>query len=174
MIHQIKGQNKINLFDPIFIKNNKRKCRMIIENRMLPLESEYTIKDINKENLKVKLLLFIEERLNFSHMCNNIISLKKFYSASEKDIIPELEYDFIEEQKKIDDNFKNEKNEITSQIEKENLSNYESSENKTSSIFKYYRNNYFQIFDLSSIDKASSYINDILSYPKKHKNFRHI
>ena len=111
MIHQINGQNKINLFHPIFIKNNKRKCRMIIENKMLPLKSKWAIKDINKKNLKVKLLLFTKERINFSHMFNNINSLKKFYSASEKDNIDKLEYDFIQK-------------EMTSQFETENLSNF--------------------------------------------------
>ena len=78
MIHEINEQNEINIFNPTFVKNNIGKIKIVIENKLSSLSDKYFIKNKNKKYLKVKLLIFNKNNLNFSYMLKDITSLKNF------------------------------------------------------------------------------------------------
>ena len=63
MIHEIKEQNEIKIFNPTFVKNNKGKIKIVIENKISSLSDKYTIENKNKKYLKIKLLVFNKNNL---------------------------------------------------------------------------------------------------------------
>ena len=63
MIHEIKEQNEIKIFNPTFIENNKGKIKIVIENKISSLSDKYTIENKNKKYLKIKLLVFNKNNL---------------------------------------------------------------------------------------------------------------
>ena len=85
MIHEINEQNEINIFNSSFVKNNIGKIKIVIENKLSSLYNKYFIKNKNKKYLKIKLLIFNKNNLNFSYMLKDITSLKKFCVISGKD-----------------------------------------------------------------------------------------
>ena len=72
----------IKFFDPFFIKNNNKKFRLIINNKISTLISNYKAKDCNTKLLKVKLLLLENHQLNFSKMFSKCSSLIQFYEKT--------------------------------------------------------------------------------------------
>ena len=63
LIYEIKG-NKVNLFHPKFIKENKNKFIMIINNKVLPISNEYKIEKQNLKFLEIKLIALSKEKLD--------------------------------------------------------------------------------------------------------------
>ena len=57
--YKLNNELEIKLFDPIFVKHNKRKIKMIINNQILPMEYKYKIKNKKMEYLKIKLLIMM-------------------------------------------------------------------------------------------------------------------
>ena len=141
MIHEIKEQNEIKIFNPAFIENNKGKIKIVIENKISSLSDKYTIENKNKKYLKIKLLVFNKINLNFSYMLKDITSLKKFYVISGKD----------------DDAFESELEKIINDAN-ESLSFYKSISKR----------NFFTINEISSIAKTSSHFSIFSSISKEY------
>ena len=57
IIYDINKENKenIKIFGEKFIKNNRNKCRMIIDNKEYEISEKYNIKNYNKNKLEIKL-----------------------------------------------------------------------------------------------------------------------
>ena len=56
IIYNIKREeNKINIFDFNFVKNNKNICKLIIDNKEYELTEKYKIYNNNNTSLKIKL-----------------------------------------------------------------------------------------------------------------------
>ena len=49
LIYKIKGENKISIFHPYFIKNNKNNFIMIINNKVHPLSDKYQLNNSNQK-----------------------------------------------------------------------------------------------------------------------------
>ena len=77
LIYDTKKSNQIKLFDVNFIRNNQKNCKMIIDNKLLPLKYNYNVDNIKKD-LKVKLVLFTRYGLNLKEMFFKCVSLKEF------------------------------------------------------------------------------------------------
>jgi len=156
MIYEIRKEKEMKIFNPIFVKNNQKKCRMIIENKILPLEDKYIIKDVYKKYLKLKLVLFIKNRLDFSYMFNNITSLKKFYAVSERDNISKTENDLNNYK---DNNYYDKNTELNNQIKNVNLSFIECDGIKNLSFYKNIsEKNFLNLSEIANIEKSN--IND--------------
>ena len=69
IIYDINKQNKedINIFGEKFIKNNRNKCKMIVNNKEYEISEKYNIKNYNKNKLAIKLKI-IGNITNMSHM----------------------------------------------------------------------------------------------------------
>ena len=79
LIYEIQNETLINIFDSDFVKNNKKNCKMIIDNKIYLLSDKYYISDDNRKFLKIKLMIINDKRINLSYMLYNCKSLKKFY-----------------------------------------------------------------------------------------------
>ena len=99
MIYEIKKEKEVKIFDYKFVNKNKRKCFMVIENKILTLNDRYILQNKNIKHLKVKLLIYIKERLDLSCMFNEISSLKEFYINSRVKVKPKQEGEKKEEHK---------------------------------------------------------------------------
>ena len=86
MIYE-KKEEEIQIFNPFFIKNNKIKCKMMIKNMLLSITDKYKFTDKNQKYLKIKLIILVKDKLNFSNMYRNCTSLKKVYLFSQKNDI---------------------------------------------------------------------------------------
>ena len=105
-------QRYIRLFSKTFLKNNKRKCKLIIENKISPLKEIYHRKDYETKIIKVKLLLFDGCLFNFRNMFYNCNSLVEFYEEkSQKESI--IENNINEKQKESEINDHNENDELS-------------------------------------------------------------
>ena len=85
IIYEIKKEKLIKIFDTNFVFNNKRKSKMIINNKIYSLSDKYQIIDDNTKFLKIKLLIINREGINLSYMLNDCKSLKKFYIIKEEE-----------------------------------------------------------------------------------------
>ena len=59
LVYEIKEEKVITIFHPFFVKNNKRNCKMIINNKIYELTDKYQINDQNLKKLEVKLLIIM-------------------------------------------------------------------------------------------------------------------
>ena len=67
----------INIFGTEFVKNNKNKCKMIIDNKEYEISEKYNIENYNDKILKIKLKV-IENVTDMSYMfkrCSSLLSL---------------------------------------------------------------------------------------------------
>ena len=67
----------INIFGAEFVKNNKNKCKMIIDNKEYEISEKYNIENYNDNILEIKLKL-IENIIDMSYMfycCSSLSSL---------------------------------------------------------------------------------------------------
>ena len=169
MIHEIKEQNEIKIFNPTFVKNNKGKIKIVIENKKSSLSDKYTIENKNKKYLKIKLLVFNKNNLNFSYMLKDITSLKKFYVISGKD-----DDTFESELEKIindamNNNFKDKKIDFNNENVDEKGAEMENNENESLSFYKSIsKRNFFTINEISSIAKTSSHFSIFSSISKEY------
>ena len=77
IIYDIKYQNKIRIFGPKFVENNKDICKMIIDNKEYEIAKEYNIKNNNNNKLKI-ILKGIDNVTDISSMfsgCSSLSSL---------------------------------------------------------------------------------------------------
>ena len=169
MIHEIKEQNEIKIFNPTFVENNKGKIKIVIENKKSSLSDKCTIENKNKKYLKIKLLVFNKNNLNFSYMLKDITSLKKFYVISGKD-----DDTFESELEKIindtmNDNFKDKKKDFNNENVDEKGAEMENNENESLSFYKSISKRiFFTINEISSIAKASSHFSIFSSISKEY------
>ena len=89
LIYEIKEEKEIKTLAHNFNIMNKRKCIMIINNKIYPLINIYKIYNNNMKILKVKLIIMNNKGLNFSHMFSECKSLQKFYLTSKEEIMLE-------------------------------------------------------------------------------------
>ena len=76
IIYKNFKENEVRLFGEKFVKNNKDNCKIIINNKILPLKESYVI-DKNDEMLEIK-LTGIKNIKNMSYMffwCQSLSSL---------------------------------------------------------------------------------------------------
>ena len=71
LVYEIKEEKVITIFHPFFVKNNKRNCKMIINNKIYELTDKYQINDQNLKKLEVKLLIINNNKINLSCMFYN-------------------------------------------------------------------------------------------------------
>ena len=92
LIYEIKEEKIIKLFSPYFVRQNKTKCKLIINNKLSILTDKYQIFDDNMKILKIKLIIFNEKAIDLSYMFYDCKSLKKFYLISKEDNKVEEKY----------------------------------------------------------------------------------
>ena len=79
LIYKIDENSEfIKIFDSLYIKNNKRKCRIIYKNKILSLTDKFQNFDKKKKILKIELLILDSNILNLKRMFSGCISLLKF------------------------------------------------------------------------------------------------
>ena len=75
--YQIKDEKKIKLFGKEFVGNNKNICKIIINNKEIPLSEYYIIENESKSELELK-LTGINNITNINSMfscCNSLLSI---------------------------------------------------------------------------------------------------
>ena len=92
LVYEIKDEKIITIFHPIFVRNNKSNCRMIINNKLTKLTSKYQVNDKNMKILKIKLLILNNKKINLSYMFYKCDSLKKFNLLSKEETKSEEKY----------------------------------------------------------------------------------
>ena len=104
MIYEIQGEKEIKLFNSNFLNNNRKKFKLIVENKLFPLIDKYKVEKDKTKFLNVKLLLFNKERLDLSNMFDGCTYLKKFDATTDRG--------FKLKTKTLNKNLKNENNEF--------------------------------------------------------------
>ena len=61
MVYEINKKEEIKICNSSFLNKNKRKIKMIINNRIVPLRDKYIITDETMITLKVKFKILIEQ-----------------------------------------------------------------------------------------------------------------
>ena len=109
-IYKINGEKKIKIYYENFVFNNKDNpnCKMIINNKICKLTDVYEITDDKMKFLKVKLIIFNNEKINFSYMFYECVSLTNFEIYSKQEV--EFNKKFHMQKKKIPTSIKNENN----------------------------------------------------------------
>ena len=74
-------KTKIKIFGEEFIKNNQKKCKIVINNKEHELMESYNINDNNKKELEIKLIGF-DEIKNMSNMFYECLSLSNLKDIS--------------------------------------------------------------------------------------------
>jgi len=97
LLYRIKEEKEIRIFGRIFVENNKRKCKMVIKGKILPLTDEYKVEDKNINILKIKLILMDKYKLNFREMFYECKSLVRLEINSEEEGDLKLEENIKEE-----------------------------------------------------------------------------
>ena len=82
LIYKIGDEDTIKIFGEQFVSNNKNKCSIIYKDKIMPLQSYFLFKDINKEdkeNKKIEILLLeLEDISDRSYMFYHCKSLVEF------------------------------------------------------------------------------------------------
>ena len=83
-----KSRNSINLFGDGFTKENKKKCRIIYENKLKELETKINIKQETQNYRKTNLLILdnISYIKGMFYKCENLISIKNLEAIETKNI----------------------------------------------------------------------------------------
>ena len=98
MVYKIKpGRNKIQIFGKKFVENNRDKCFILYKDKIRYLETYFQVKDINKEDEQLKLLLTgLNDVSNRSYMFQECDSLVEF-TLHKMDYDNSKKYTFFEE-----------------------------------------------------------------------------
>ena len=80
IIYNIQNKEYINIFGSKFVKNNKKNCKMIIDNKEYKIKEKYNIKNYHNNILKIK-LKGINNITNMSYM---------FYRCSTLSFLPDI------------------------------------------------------------------------------------
>ena len=77
IIYDIKQENKIRIFGPKFVENNRNKCKMISDNKEYEITEEYNVENYKNNKLKI-ILKGINNVTDMSFMfdgCSSLSSL---------------------------------------------------------------------------------------------------
>ena len=97
LVYEIKKEKSIKLFDYNFIRQNKRKFKIIINNKLSKLTNNYKkIFDDNTGVFKMKILIMNNQEINFNKMFYNCSSLQNFSIKTKNE--PKSKNKLIEEQ----------------------------------------------------------------------------
>ena len=78
LIYNYKNNNQyLKVFDSVFVRNNKRKCKIIYKNKILSLTDKFQNLDEKEKLLKIELLILDTNGLNLKKMFCDCISLIK-------------------------------------------------------------------------------------------------
>ena len=81
------NENIIRIFGSYFVNNNKEKCIIIYKDKIFPLKESFSIKDIDKEDKELEILLLEFENItDRSYMFHNCSLLKRFPEEEIKEI----------------------------------------------------------------------------------------
>ena len=164
LTYEIRNKSEIKLFDPHFVKNNIRKSKMIIENKMLSLTDKYKVHNTNKKYLKVKLLLFTENIFNFEKMFFKSNLLKQFsIGLKENKERPKLGEPTDEEKDKHKIN-----QDIDDDNEYYNLYSIEKTEEQKNIVYSEF-NSFQKFINISTIHKEYNFDTDIDIYKELYK-----
>ena len=86
---EIQNKKNIIIFGNKFVKNNKNKCKMIIDNKEYELMSEYNIENYKKNRLEIKLKV-INNIIDMSYMfynCQSLLSLPDISKINTSNVI---------------------------------------------------------------------------------------
>ena len=153
LVYEFKDEEYIKLFGSNFFKQNKRKIKIIINNKLCNLTKNYINISNNKMKiLKIKLLILNSPEINLSKMFYNCSSLKNFCLVTKYEL--KLKNKLIEKEKdtQIDSLDKNNSEEINKQSSV-NLYLFNKSSNKSEII---YEND--SMFDFSDYKTKSQFI----------------
>jgi len=78
IIYDINGQNDINIFGSKFVRNNKKICKMIIDNKEYEISARYKAKSNNNNNkleIKLKRINNVTKMSNMFEGCSSLSSL---------------------------------------------------------------------------------------------------
>ena len=78
IIYDIKKDDEdIDIFGREFVKKNKNKCKMIIDNKEYEIVDEYNVKNYNNNILKIKLIGInnVTDMSNMFYRCSSLSSL---------------------------------------------------------------------------------------------------
>ena len=79
LVYEIKKEKEIiKLFDEFFIRHNKIKCKIIINNNLYTLRDKYKIQNNHSKKIKIKLMILNNKGLNLKKMFYNCKNLKEF------------------------------------------------------------------------------------------------
>ena len=80
LVYEINKRKYLKLLGCNFFKQNIRKLRIIINNKLCNFSNNYIkVSNNNMEFLKIKLLIMKSPEINFSEMFYNCLSLKKIF-----------------------------------------------------------------------------------------------
>ena len=82
IIYDINKENEIKIFGTEFVKNNKNRCKMVIDNKEYTIKSKYNITKYNKNKLEIK-LKGIDSVTNLSWMFYGCKSLSSISDISQ-------------------------------------------------------------------------------------------
>ena len=90
MLYEIEKPKTLKILDSTFVRNNKGRCKMIINNKANNLIDKYPITNNKINKLKIKLIITNNQGINLSRMFYNCKSLKIFSEISQGEPISEI------------------------------------------------------------------------------------
>ena len=124
MVYEINKKEEIKICNSSFLNKNKKKIKMIINNRIVPLRDKYIIIDETMTTLKVKFKILIEQKLNLKSMFYGCFALKEFHSIiNQNKSCPTKKLYYNQNNNALNFNYTEENNKLSEKIEKENLYN---------------------------------------------------
>ena len=85
-IYEVKKKGEIRICDSSFGKKNKRKIRLVIDNKIFQFRDKYKINNDTITNLKVKFIILNKQKLSLKSMFNGCSSIKEFHSKVIKEL----------------------------------------------------------------------------------------
>ena len=82
MVYEIKKKGEIEICDSSFLNRNKRRIRLVLENKIVPLMNKYSIADEKIKKLKIKFIILNKQKLNVKSMFKGCSSLKEFHAIT--------------------------------------------------------------------------------------------
>ena len=153
LVYEIKKEKSIKLLGDDFFEQNKRKIKIIFNNKLCNLKNnDMNIFYDNIKALKIKILILNTYKSNFSQMFYNCSSLKNFSMITKGE--PKLKNKLIKEHKDI-------------QIDSLNINNSEETNKELSKEFYFFNNSIdetekkfetYDIYDFSCYKNKSQYI----------------
>ena len=135
----------IRIFHPYFVKRHKCKYKIIINNKLFPLADKYQIDNENIKQLKVKLLVVNNKKIDFSYMFYECKPLKNFILLPKEEEILEKEHRIENTNEFSESIHENYSNDLDNQLTSTFKNTYDDSDLNTiinQAINIYYKNNY--------------------------------